>query len=70
MDMLQMVAAVFAGNVMTAAFLVAFQHSNRQEYGEHSWLVLAGLLLPLAFAILAVISTGYLPPFLAALAFQ
>lgn len=66
----QMVAAIFAGNVMTAAFLVAFQHSNRQKYGEHSWLVLAGLALPLVFTLLALATAVGPPPFLAALVSQ
>ena len=66
----QMVAAIFAGNLLTAAFLIAMQHANRQKYGEHSWLVLAGLGLPLVFALFAAITAVGPPPFLAALASQ
>ncbi len=65
-----MVAAIFAGNMLSAAFLIAMQYANKQKYGEHSWLVLAGLILPVGFAMLALATAVGPPPFLAALAAQ
>ncbi len=66
----QMVAAIFVGNMLSAAFLIAMQYANKQKYGEHGWLVLAGLGLPLLFALGAAITAVGPPPFLAALAAQ
>lgn len=62
----QMIAAIFAGNLLTAAFLIAMQHANRQKYGEHSWLVLAGLALPLLIFLGGILTAEGPPPFLAA----
>lgn len=68
--MVEVIAAVFAGNVLTAAFLAAMSRALRSPDEKHSWLVLAGLGLPLLFCLAVVLTAEDLPPFLAALAAQ
>jgi len=68
--LIEVIAAVFAGNVLTAAFLAAMSKALRSTDENHSWLVLAGLGLPLIFCIFALLTAEDLPPFLAALALQ
>lgn len=66
--MLELIAAVFAGNVLTAAFLAAMSRVLRPPHDENpSWLVLAGLGLPLLFCLLVLVTAEGPPPFLAAL---
>lgn len=64
-------AAVFAGNVLTAAFIWALSRAGRhQTDSEIPWLVYLGLAAPLAVFILTMISIGAKLPFLGALAAQ
>lgn len=66
--LLEIIAAVFAGNVLTAAFLAAMSKALRPPNDENpSWLVLAGLILPLLFGLAVLITAEGPPPFLAAL---
>lgn len=66
--MIEIIAAVFAGNVLTAAFLAAMSKALRPPNDANpSWLVLAGLGLPLLFFIGAFLTAEGPPPFLAAL---
>jgi hypothetical protein len=66
-----LIAAIFIGNVMTAAFLAAMSKALRPPNDEKpSWLVLAGLGLPLVFCLLVFVTVEGPPPFLAALALQ
>ena len=55
----EMIAAVFIGNVLTAAFLWAASRASRyKEDKEIPWLVLGGLALPLAFVLLVIFAAG------------
>ena len=54
----QMVAAVVAGNIVSAAFLASFIHVWKNEKRHYSGLTYAGLLLPLAVVILGLIAAG------------
>lgn len=66
--MIEIIAAVFAGNLLTAAFLAAMSKALRPPNDTNpSWLVIAGLGLPLIFALFALITAEGLPPSLAAL---
>lgn len=67
--MLEVIAAVFMGNVLTAAFLAAMSKAQRPPNDEApSWLVLAGLIFPLLFCLGVFLTAEGPPPFLAALA--
>lgn len=67
--MIEIIAAVFAGNLLTAAFLAAMSKALRPPNDTNpSWLVIAGLGLPLIFALFALITAEGLPPSLSALA--
>lgn len=69
--MIEIIAAVFAGNVLTAAFLAAMSKALRPPNDTNpSWLVLAGLVLPLLFCLGALFTAEGPPPFLAALVTQ
>lgn len=69
--MLELVAAIVLGNIITAAFLAAMSRALRPPNDENpSWLVLAGLGLPLIFCLFVLITAEGLPPPLAALAAQ
>lgn len=69
MDIITFVAAgVFLGNILTAAFIWSMSRAARyKEDKEIPSLVLMGLALPIIFFLIALFSTGSLPPFLAAL---
>ena len=54
----EMVAAIFAGNLFSAAFIVSFSRSFREDEKNHSWPVLFGLTVPLAYFLFAVVFTG------------
>lgn len=60
-------AAIFMGNIMTAAFLASLWQFWKHD-ANAPWLAYAGTLFPLAMAILAMLATGETPPFLDALA--
>ncbi len=66
--MLEVIAAVLAGNLLSAAFLAAMSKALREQAENPSWLTLAGLFLPLLFLLSMVIIAEGPPPFLAALA--
>ncbi len=67
--LIEIIAAVFAGNLLTAAFLAAMSKALRPPNDTNpSWLVIAGLALPLLFGLFALISAEGLPPSLSALA--
>lgn len=72
MDIITFVAAgVFLGNILTAAFIWSMSRAARyKEDREIPGLVLMGLLLPLLFFIVILISAGARLPFLAALGLQ
>lgn len=65
------IAGVFIGNVLTAAFL--WSMSKAARFGDESdipWIVYAGLAAPIIVVLGALLSSEGLPPFLAALAAQ
>lgn len=65
------IAGVFIGNVLTAAFLWSMNKAAKfKDDRDIPWLVLAGLLLPIFFILGALFSAEGLPPFLGALAAQ
>jgi hypothetical protein len=66
----EIVGAIVAGNLITAAFLAAFSRALRQENRDISWLTLAGLGLPLLLVLGALATAEGPPPFLAAIAAQ
>lgn len=69
--MIDFVAAVFAGNIMTLSFVWGMSRIDKFKPGEESevpWLVYAALLLPLTFMILVLIANGWTPPILDAVA--
>lgn len=55
------IAAVFAANVATAAFLWACFQFHRHDT-DAPWLAYAAFIMPLIFLIGSVIATGGLPP--------
>lgn len=57
----EMIAAVLAANLATFGFAVAVWKAEKSGGFSQSWTVWAGLLLPLAFILLAAITTGSLP---------
>ncbi len=64
-------AGVFFGNVLTAAFIWSMSRAkNYKADKDIPWLVLAGLGLPPAFLVLAVLATGQPQPILVALGLQ
>lgn len=68
-----LVAAVFAGNVLTAIFIWGMGRVGRAKEGEEtdlSYYVLAAVLMPLVVFVLSLIGAGSRLPFLAALASQ
>ena len=65
------IAGVFIGNVLTAAFIWAMSKAAR--FGDDRdipWLVYAGLAAPIIFVLGAMLSAEGPPPFLAALVAQ
>jgi hypothetical protein len=65
------IAGVFIGNVLTAAFLWSMSKAARfKDDREIPWLVLWGLLLPIVFVMGAMFTSEGPPPFLDALAAQ
>lgn len=67
MDIDIIIAGVFAGNVLTAAFLWGcFKCKDITDPGQMSWLNIAALLMPLLFA-LSVFITADPPQFLGAI---
>lgn len=64
-------AGVFFGNVLAAAFIWSMSRAARyKEDREIPWTVMAGLGLPIAFFLLALLATGAKQPFLVALGLQ
>ncbi len=63
-----MVVAVFIGNCMTAWFLISAQRANKGSYRDQSWGTILGLLVPCLLFIGVALTSGALPPSLAALA--
>lgn len=65
------IAGVFIGNVLTAAFIWSMSKAARfSDDRDIPWLVYAGLAAPIIFVLGALLSSEGLPPFLAALAAQ
>jgi hypothetical protein len=58
LNVYDIMAGVFAGNLFSAAFIFAFSRSFREDEKSHSWPVLAGLTVPLAFFLLSMSLTG------------
>lgn len=58
MDIYGMMAAVFAGNLFSAAFIFALGRSFREDEKNHSWPVLFGLTVPLGFFVVTMALTG------------
>ena len=64
-------AGVFFGNVLAAAFIWSMSRAARyKDEGQIPWVVIAGLLLPIAFCILALLATGAKMPLLVASGLQ
>lgn len=59
-DFLSTVAAVLAANLGTLAFIGAWLKAQRDGGFKHSAVTWAGLLMPLAFIVLVMLSIG--PP--------
>jgi hypothetical protein len=55
------IAAVMAANMATVGFVAAILHAQRNPGFEQPWIVWAGMLLPIAFVLLAFLATGDLP---------
>lgn len=64
----EIVTAVFIGNCMTAWFLVSARRANKGSYRDQSWGTILGLLAPCLLFIGVALTSGGLPPSLAALA--
>ena len=56
-----MIAAVLAANMVTVGFVAAMFHAQRNPGFEQPWIVWAGMILPIAFVLLAFAATGDLP---------
>lgn len=70
-DFSTFVAAIFAGNLLTAAFLWGMSRASRYKSdAETPWLVLGAIALPLLFLLGSFYLNLDLPPPLAALAAQ
>lgn len=54
----EMVAAIFAGNLFSAAFIVSFSRSFREDESNHSWPVLLGLTVPMVYFLLTMYLNG------------
>jgi hypothetical protein len=65
-----LVAAVFLGNILTAAFIWGMSRAHRVKESELSGLVYLALLVPIAAFMFALIGAGSKVPFLAALGVQ
>lgn len=63
------VAAFFAGNILTLAFVWGCVQFHRHDY-KAPWLAYSAVLIPLLYMVAAVISTEGLPPQFDALALQ
>lgn len=72
MNIIQMMTAVLGANLLTAMCIYGFLQVTREERDgrEYSWLALGCVLFPLAFGILGMVSAGYYPTWLGALAAQ
>lgn len=57
----EMIAAVLAANLATFGFAVAVWKAEKGDGFNQPWIVWAGLMLPLVFILLAVVTTGSLP---------
>lgn len=55
MTVMDFAAAVFIGNMMTAAALFSLREFDRDDWNEVPGLAYAGWLIPLAIALLALI---------------
>lgn len=56
MNIPDLAVAVFIGNMMTlAAFYSLREFSKHQDFKDAPWLAFAGWLLPIGFALLALI---------------
>lgn len=63
------IAGVFIGNVLTAAFIWAMSKAAKfKDDRDIPWVVYAGLLFPIPFVMGAMFTSEGLPPFLAAVA--
>lgn len=58
LNVYDIMAGVFAGNLFSAAFIFAFSRSFREDESNHSWPVLFGLTVPLAFFLMNMYLTG------------
>lgn len=64
-----LIAAVFIGNILAAAFVWGMARAARYKTdSEIPWLVYAALILPVLFVLGALVTAEGLPPPLAALA--
>lgn len=59
-DFLRTAAAVLAANLVTLAFIGAWLQAQRDGGFKHSTITWAGLLMPLIFIVLVMLSIG--PP--------
>lgn len=69
---LEIMAAVLSANLLTVMCVYGFMQATREEKegSGYSWLALGCILFPLVMGIVGMLSTGYLPPSLDALAAQ
>ena len=64
MDFNEVAAAVMLGILGAASVIASVARSLKQPYSEVSWLTIGGILLPIAFLMMAMITAERLPPFL------
>lgn len=67
MDILDLAAAVFIGNCLTAAFVWAVIQFNKHDENA-PWFVYAAFIFPVLFALVSLYLTGLTPPHLDAIA--
>lgn len=69
MDMVDFIAAILGGNILTAMFVYgAVNFTKKEKQGEWSWFDWGMIAFPIGFLVLALVSTEGLPPFLDAVA--
>lgn len=61
MEFSDLIAAVFAGNVLAVAFVWGMAQFHKHDY-KAPWLAFAATLMPLILVVLSLISTEGLPP--------
>lgn len=61
-DFLTSVAAVLSANLITVGFVAALVHAQKRPGFNLPFVVWAGLLLPLAFIVLTMLSIGQTAP--------